>query len=161
MMKVRLEQNAAVQYLLSDIKSAVCGFDLMYDDIEKVCQSAAGPLKYLPAVTSDHILIKKLMQAESIVRLSEIVSGSSFDKLGTITKKDDVNPEKQQYVKEREEFKTYINKKLKTKLKYDSTESVIKDIKVCASHVTVLIRLAKEFSRRMSEEKKKQKYYRF
>ena len=150
-----LEQNAAVQYLLSDIKSAVCGFDLMYDDIEKVCQSAAGPLKYLPAVTSDHILIKKLMQAESIVRLSEIVSDSSFDKLGTITKKDDVNPEKQQYVKERrEEFKTYINKKLKTKLKYDSTESVIKDIKVCASHVTVLIRLAKEFSRRMSEEKR-------
>lgn len=150
----RLFENPAVRYLMNDISYRLESYDRQYDKLEEICASPQGPSMYLAAVQSDHAGIRMLREADNFAELTRRIRLLSFDALGRGRVKD-VSEEKKEYVKSvRNEYKDYINDKMKGKLFTKDIESMIQDVTDNRASVGMMIALAKDFSQRMQEEKK-------
>lgn len=149
-----LNQNAAVSYIMNDIKSSLADYSRIYDRLEDICREPDGPAAYLAAVQSDHSAINMLLSAENFSELSRLIALLSFDTLGRGGKKE-VSEAKKEYVKSaRDDYKNYVNKVLKKRYIYEDIRQCAEDIGHNGQDINMLIKLARDFSERMRTEKR-------
>lgn len=149
-----LDGNVAAVYIMQEIKQSLTDYDVMYDELERICTDIDGPSAYMPAIISDHEYIKRLLRTDSFEELIRLVGILSFDTLGRGGKKD-VSEEKREYVKGiRNSYKDYINKTVKGKLLIKSANRLAEDIINNRQAIAMFIKLAQDFSGRMQEEKR-------
>lgn len=149
------DMNSATKYLVSDIKNCLRGYARQLDNALKVCMNTNGPAAYQAVVLSDRNRLDDIMNCETYSELAEAILKVSFDKLPAVRKTDAVDEDKKTYVKTvRDEYKEYVNKTLKAKYFFQTTERTLEDIKHSYRCVAVLVELAREFSKRMTEEKR-------
>lgn len=149
-----LEQNAAVQDLLTQVRCRLADYDRQYDRLEMLCMEPAGPQMYLAAIQSDHAAIRRMLSTDSYVELVEAVQQITFDTLGRSRDKA-LSEEKKEAVKSaRNAYKDYVNKTLKTKLFAAGVQKQAQDIADNAASVEMMLRLAADFSKRMQAEKR-------
>ena len=149
------EDNTVIQYLKEYVLKRLSDYDKKYTIYENICSGPRGPMAYAPAIISDHSAIRMMLKADTFSELSRLVRLSSFDTLGR--KKDaDVSEELKAFVKAgRDEYKKFINDTLKKKIFVKDTQNLISDIEENYEAVSVMVKLAKDFSERISAEKKK------
>lgn len=149
-----LDNNAAVRYVIDDIKSSLADYSRIYDELEKICREPDGPVMYLATIQSDHAAINMLLRAENFIELSRLIAKMSFDTLGRGGKKE-VSEAKKEYVKSaRDDYKNYVNKVLKKRYIYEDIRQCVEDIEHNRQDINMLINLAKDFSERMRTEKR-------
>ncbi|MBQ4283787.1 MAG: UvrD-helicase domain-containing protein, partial [Lachnospira sp.] len=148
-----LDNNPAVRYLWDDIRSKLTDYRNIYEMLISICEGNAGPKMYTAAIQSDIAGMNMLLEAESFERFVKLVSLLSFDALGRGGKYE-VDEAKKEYVKGvRDKYKAYM-KSVKEKVLFQSSEMFYEDMKNNMPSVKLLLELARDFSRRMSEEKR-------
>lgn len=149
-----LDQNAAVQSIWADLMHRLSDYDCIYNQLEQICESPAGPNMYLAAIQSDHAAIRTMRSAKSFSELSERVRRVSFDTLGRSRDKE-LSEEKKEAVKTaRSGYKDFINKQLKMKIFAKDPEKQVQDIQDNAVSIDMMMRLAADFSERMQAQKR-------
>jgi ATP-dependent helicase/nuclease subunit A len=149
-----MEQNPAILYLEDYLRRRFDDYDHKYSDLEQICTAAQGPEMYLAAVQSDHAAIHMLQKAETFGEMGRLIRLVSFDTLGR-SKSKDIAEEKKEYVKAvRNEYKAFIGKLQKGGIFAKAPEHMIQDVKDNAVAVEMMVTLAREFSKRMQEQKR-------
>lgn len=149
-----LDDNAAVRYIMNDIKSSLEDYSRIYDELEEICCEADGPAMYMAAIQSDHAAINMLLRAENFRELSRLIGLLTFDTLGRGGKKEISEVKKEQVKAAREDYKNYVNKILKKRYIYEDIQQCVEDIIHNRPDINMLITLAKDFSERMRAEKR-------
>ncbi len=148
-----LDNNRAVKYLWEDIKSKLTDYKQIFENLVQICEGNAGPKMYTAAIQSDVAGMDMLLSARTFAELIRLVSLLSFDTLGRAGKYE-VDEVKKEYVKDtRDKYKAYM-KQVKEKVLFQSPEGFLDDMKSNLTSVRMMINMAKDFSRRMSEEKR-------
>lgn len=149
------DDNPAVKYLWEDIKSKIEDYRAVYVKLLEVCDSSMGPEKYRNTICLDMNTMDQLLVAESFQQFVRLINGLTFEKIGTITAKDGVDPEKKDFVKGvRDEYKAYMTEQVKKKAIFQSVENYCEDMKQNYSSLKMMLSMARDFSKRMSQEKR-------
>lgn len=148
------EKNPAIQYLFDTVRRRLQDYDKQYTKLEEICVSPAGPFMYEAAVRSDHAGIQMILAAENFSEMVRRIRLLSFDTLGRGRSKE-VSEEKKAYVKQiRDEYKAYVTKTLKGRLFLKEFSELLCDIRENAPAVCMMMKLSKDFLRRMEKEKR-------
>ncbi len=148
------ENNLAIIYLKDYVLRRLNDYYKKYEVYKAICEEADGPKQYKEAIVDDSNAIRLMLGSNTFTDLAKRVRLMSFTALGR-KKVNDVSEEKKAYVKDgRDDFKNFITKALKGKIFTQDTTGMIKDIKDNYEAVSMMIKLAKDFSDRMSAEKR-------
>lgn len=149
-----LEKNPVVKYLYEDIRRCFIDYDRQYNMLEEICAAPQGPFMYEAAVRSDHAGIKMILEADNPAEMARRIRLLSFDTLGRSRSKD-VSEEKKAYVKQaRDNYKAFVTKSLKQKVFIKDFDEMLKDVSDNLPSVKMMLELAKDFFKRMQEEKR-------
>lgn len=123
----------------------------------ELCQEINGPTAYYSAVESDYQIVKELAGAKTYQELYDAFSNLQWEKLKRISKKDEVDPDLQQEVKDiRDEVKKAVDD-IKKKYFYQSVDEMFEDLSHTKDDMCVLLDLAMKFYDRFQEKKMEKK----
>lgn len=149
-----LEEKDVVIYLKDYIRYRMEDFDKKYEQAESVCLSPMGPEKYLAAISQDHASMKMILEAETIEKIGQLVNMITFSNIGRVSAKD-TDEDKKEFVKGiRDDYKNFIKKELQDKIFARDLKLVADDLKKAGRFVKVMVKLAKDFGKRMQKEKR-------
>ena len=149
-----LENNPAVKYLYEDIRRCFIDYDRRYNMLEEMCAAPQGPFMYEAAIRSDHAGIKMILEADNLAEIVRRIRLICFDTLGRSRSKE-VSEEKKAYVKQaRDNYKAFVTKSLKQKVFIKNFDEMLKDVSDNLPSVKMMLELAKDFFKRMQEEKR-------
>lgn len=149
-----LENNPAVKYLYEDIRRCFIDYDRRYNMLEEMCVAPQGPFMYEAAIRSDHAGIKMILEADNLAEIVRRIRLICFDTLGRSRSKE-VSEEKKAYVKQaRDNYKAFVTKSLKQKVFIKNFDEMLKDVSDNLPSVKMMLELAKDFFKRMQEEKR-------
>ena len=122
-----------------------------------ICRELDGPEAYFSAVESDYVMVEELTELKTYEKLYEAFSDISWEKLKRVSKKDEVDEEKQERVKAlRNEVKDTVES-IRKKFFFQSFDEMYEDIIATKEDMCVLLDLAMEFYDRFSEKKMEKK----
>lgn len=147
------DENEAVKYLYEDIIASLSDYDSIYDNIERLCESSGGPVKYLPAIQSDHASIKMMLSSTDFSQLEKLVRLSSFEALSRARDENALEEKKTAVKALRNDYKAYIGK-LKEKIFTGNTKNMYESINDNKPAIDMMLKLARDFSARMQKEKR-------
>ena len=147
-----ISDNTCVRYMWDNIRKILAGYRQRYEEYLSVCNSPDGPAPYTENIQQDMNMIDMLISADTFERFVNLVKASSFSTLKRCVKPQ--NEDKKAFVSNgRKAFKEYVDKTLK-KVISGSIGNMKRDIDINRSAVTMMIKLAKDFSCRMMDEKR-------
>ncbi len=148
------ENNLAVRYLKDYVFRRLNDYYKKYEVYKAMCDEVDGPKQYKEAITDDSNAISLMLGSNTFNDLAKRVRLMSFTALGR-KKVADVSEEKKAYIKDgRDDFKNFLTKTLKGKIFTQDVTGMIQNIKENYEAVSVMIKLAKDFSDRIQAEKR-------
>lgn len=152
-----MEQAPWMKFLVSYIRSMLESLPKRMQYVMKLCNSINGPQAYYSAAESDYQVLTELASKKSYQELSEAFSRLKWEKLKRISKKDEVDPELQDEVKEiRKEVKTAVEE-IRKKYFYEPLEDMFEDLCHTREDMYVLLDMAMDFSDRFQAKKLEKK----
>lgn len=147
-----IDNNICVRFMWDNFRKVLGEYRERYEEYLAICESPDGPKPYAENIQQDISLIDMLLAADTFERFVKLVKESSFNRLNRCVKPE--NEEKKAYVAEgRDAFKAYVEKTIK-KCVPSSVDGMKRDIAINRPAVEMLVTLARDFSRRMQEEKR-------
>lgn len=142
-----------MKFLMHDAALQITEFISQIQAAAEVCEEENGPAAYLPMLTSDLNLLKRILGADNYESLNEQLKSVSFERLASIRSKE-IDPEKKAYVTGvRDRVKKAVGK-LAELYCFESPDEVFSDILGTREAVTMLLDLAEEYARRYQEKKR-------
>ncbi len=152
-----MEETEWMRFLMDYIRSMLKSLPKKIEYAMELCQSMNGPQAYYHALESDYQLITDLVSKTSYQELYKSFSVLEWEKLKRISKKDEVDPELQEEVKEiRKEVKAAVDD-IRKKYFYQSIEEMYEDLANTKEDMCVLLDLAMDFYDRFQAKKMEKK----
>jgi ATP-dependent helicase/nuclease subunit A len=141
------DENPCIRFLWENIKKTLSGYISKYENYLAVCESPDGPVEYVGNIHQELMALDKIINAETFEEMVKCVKNLEFERLKSC------KSEKRQIVQDgRNELKEYIKGLQKTLSK--PIEAMLDDIAVNRSAVAEMVALARDFSKRMTAEKR-------
>lgn len=148
-----MEQSDWMKFLVNYICSMLESLPDKLKHAMELCRDINGPEAYFSAVESDYQIVTELVAKKSYQELYQTLSGLEWEKLKRISKKDEVDKELQEEVKEiRKEVKGAIDD-IRKKYFYQSAEEMYEDLQNTKEDMCVLLDLAMDFYDRFQAKK--------
>ncbi len=150
-----LEGSVWHQIIMDDIKREIRAIISEIERAIQISRSPGGPAKYIPALQSDMDIALRLYDAETMHEVKRILDGYSSEKLASVTKKDEVDPELKEKVQSirKKGIKENLDA-LRNGLMYKDIDEQLADLRAVYPLMTDLTRLIKEYRKRYKEAKK-------
>lgn len=140
-----MDESDWMKFLVNYICSMIESLPDKLAHAMELCRDINGPEAYFSAVESDYQIVTELVSKKSYQELYKTISVLEWEKLKRISKKDEVDPELQEEVKEiRKEVKGAIED-IRKKYFYQSAEEMYEDLQNTKEDMCVLLDLALGF----------------
>jgi len=157
--KRELVEEAAIlnsdwmQRLLVHVKQSVKSIEFQMQRAIREANSFEGPIAYLPALEDDQRFVLQLKQCVNFNEYREVFQTLKFQTLARVTKKDAVNGEKQELVKNlRDAWKNQLTS-LKESFFEKELSQIQEELRLGYTPLAVLIRLTAAYRQAFHEKK--------
>ncbi|SFR56468.1 helicase-exonuclease AddAB subunit AddA [Anaeromicropila populeti] len=152
-----MEKSEWLQFLLHVIHNSLTELPDKCCQAMEIAKEPGGPGAYLEALESDLEIARQLTEKYSFVEYYDIITNVEWKKLKRVSKKDEVDPDKQELVKRiRSEVKETIEGIAK-KYFFQSMEQMLVDLQATKNHMCTLIDLTILFADKFREKKLEKK----
>lgn len=150
-----LEESAFVERIRKNTEYYLKDTCELLEQGLEVCAQEDGPVVYSDVLSSDIQMIQKLADCESFDALCNHMRGITWKRLPPNRSKTS-SQEKAEYVRNlRDEVKSLLGDVI-SQYFYQDTAEILSDLKLCKTHIQMLVCLVDRFSQ-MFEEKKREK----
>ncbi len=148
-----MEKTEWMQFLVKYICSMLESLPKMATRAMELCLEANGPAAYYQALESDYHMLNRIVEKKTYQELDDVLANIEWEKLKRISKKDEVDAELQEEVKQiRKEIKDTVED-IRKKFFYQSLDEMFTDLQNTKQDMNVLLDLAMQFYGRFQEKK--------